>query len=106
MGNINSLKHCWDTTYNLGPKFGYYPEEINPWLIIKEDLKEKAKDIFIGSAVQLFGRGHLIEAIGKTYKENTLVKNANLGNSYISMKYVFYESKLSEGNVSIFKFTP
>ena len=77
MESIKSFEHCRDTICNLGPKYGYLPEATKPYLIIKENFKEKANSIFKGSTVQITSprRTHLRGASGKMlYKEKQLIK--------------------------------
>jgi hypothetical protein len=45
---LDSLKRWWDKLVNIGPKFGYYVNPIKSWLVVKEELREKAERIFNG----------------------------------------------------------
>ena len=74
-GCIPGLKYWWDQLYELGPKFGYFPQASKSWLIIKPEVEGKAETIFQGSGVQLTteGKRHLGASLGSTkYKEENL----------------------------------
>ena len=60
------LSHWWKTLCEIGPKFGYYPQPIKSWLIVKEKFKEEADRIFGGSNIQITttGQRHLGAVIG------------------------------------------
>ena len=50
-GRIPGLKYWWNQFCELGPKFGYFPQTSKSWLIIKPEVRGKAKTIFQGSGV-------------------------------------------------------
>ena len=71
-GCIPELKYWWDQLCELGPKFGYFPQESKSWLIIKPEVKRNAKTIFQGSGLQITteGKRHSCALLGSTkYKE-------------------------------------
>ena len=49
-----------------GPRYGYFPNGMKTWLVVKSDLYETAADIFAGTGVQITtqGRRHLGAALG------------------------------------------
>ena len=67
VGKITQLKKWWDTLYQLGPKFGYYPEGGKSWLIIKGN-QQYAADVFHGTGIKITtnGQRHLEAVIGST----------------------------------------
>ena len=74
-GCIPRLKYWWDQLYELGPKFGYFPQASKSCLIIRPEVEGKAKTIFQGSGVQITteGKRHLGTLLGSTkYKEEYL----------------------------------
>ena len=74
-GCIPGLKYWWDQLCELGPKFGYLPQVLKSWLIIKPEVEEKAKTTFQGSGAQITteGKRHLGASLRSTkYKEEYL----------------------------------
>ena len=65
-GSLNCLKGWWDHIVELGPDYGYFPNAVKTWLIVKEDYLEEAKDKFKDSGVSITtdGKRHLGAAIG------------------------------------------
>ena len=53
-------KRWWDALYQLGPKFGSYPESGKSWVIIKE-IEQYAADIFRRTSIKITtdGQRHL-----------------------------------------------
>ena len=45
-GSLKALREWWDHTFELGPAFGYYPNAVKTWLIVKEHHLDDAKDQF------------------------------------------------------------
>ena len=65
-GSLKALREWWDHTLGLGPAFGYYPNAIKTWLIVKEQHLDKAKDQFNNSGISITTKGkrHLGAVIG------------------------------------------
>ena len=84
-GTVTSIKKCWDTLCKLGPKFGYHPKPSKPWLIVKNEIEEKAVKVFEGTGVKITTTGmrHLGAVIGSiTYKEEYM----NEKNQYLASR--------------------
>ena len=47
------MKHWWDRLVERGPKYGYYVNLANTWLVVKESHLESAKTTFSDSGVQI-----------------------------------------------------
>ena len=41
-GPIDQIRIWWNTLCSFGPKFGYFPEGIKSWIIVRENAKERA----------------------------------------------------------------
>ena len=65
-GSLKALREWWDHTLELGPAFGYYPNAVQTWIIVKEQHLDKAKDQFKDSEISITteGKRHLGAAIG------------------------------------------
>ena len=65
-GKLNRLREWWGKVVSFGPSFGYYPEPSKSWLIVKENMLEKARKIFEGTDIKLTtsGRKYLGGFIG------------------------------------------
>ena len=61
----------------LDPKFGYYPEESNSWLIVKEKAKQRAFTVFKDTAIKITteGQRHLGAVIGSSEYKREYVQN-------------------------------
>ena len=71
-GTIDQLKRWWDLVIKYGPYIGYYAKPGKSWLIVKEEYKSKAEEVFAGSGLQITteGRRHLGAVVGTDqYKE-------------------------------------
>ena len=65
-GSLKALREWWDHTLELGPAFGYHPNAVKTWLIVKEYHLDEAKDKFKDSGISITteGKRHLGAAIG------------------------------------------
>ena len=65
-GSLNCLKGWWDHMVEPGPDYGYFPNAVKTWLIVKEDYLKEPKDKFKDSGVSITteGKRHLGAAIG------------------------------------------
>ena len=65
-GCLESLRDWWDALVEKGPAFGYYPNAIKTFLVVKSDRRERAVNVFEGTAVQITteGRRYLGGALG------------------------------------------
>ena len=52
-GILRSLRSWWDTLVENGPSFGYYPNALKTYLVVKPGKEDKARTIFEGMAVQI-----------------------------------------------------
>ena len=57
-GKLSDLKVWWDRLVELGPDYGYFPNALKSWLIIKEYNLMEAETIFSRS-------GNLVTTEGK-----------------------------------------
>ena len=64
-GALKQLKQWWDGLAELGPDYGYFPNAIKTWLVIKEEHLE-AQELFQESGVSITteGKRHLGAAVG------------------------------------------
>ena len=71
-GTIKSLKKWWEALMMLGPKFGYHPQAVKSWLIVKSDHFSDAKHVFHASNIKITdsGKRHLGAVIGTTTFKN------------------------------------
>ena len=56
-GKIRKLKSWWDYLCIIGPKYGYFPESIKSWLIVKPEKEEEARKIFDGTSINMTTEG-------------------------------------------------
>ena len=65
-GCLESLRDWWDALVEKGPAFGYYPNAIKTFLVVKSDRRERAVNVFESTAVQITteGRRYLGGALG------------------------------------------
>ena len=63
---VKDLKYWWGTLCELGPKFGYYTEASNTWLIIKNNFYDIANTTFKRTKINvtLNAKRHLVAVIG------------------------------------------
>ena len=76
-GPITSLRTWWDYLNSEGPKFGYFPNAIKTWLVVKEGMVAAATAAFSDTAVQITasGRRHLGAALGPASFAECFVKD-------------------------------
>ena len=65
-GDLSSIRSWWDNLSFLGPPFGYFANASKTWLITKDSLLVKAKEIFHDTQVNITsqGRPHLGAPLG------------------------------------------
>ena len=65
-GNLTNLKEWWEQIVRLGPDYGYYPNALKTWLVVKEGKESDAATLFEGTGVSITteGKRHLGAAIG------------------------------------------
>ena len=80
-GELEEMKKWWDRLCSIGPKYGYHPLPSKTVLIVKEEQKQKAVEIFGGTQVQITTKGerHMGAVVGseqfkKQYVENKVSK--------------------------------
>ena len=50
-GTVKDLKYWWETLFEPGPRFGYYPEASKTWLIFKNDFYEIVNATYISTKI-------------------------------------------------------
>ena len=64
-GQLTPLLQWWKQLLSLGPLYGYHPNAAKPYLIVKPQLYDSAKQIFQGTNIQTcHGQRHPGAAIG------------------------------------------
>ena len=65
-GGLSSIQSWWDSLSSTGPAFGYFPNASKTWLITKESVLAKAKEIFNDTQIKITsqGRPHLGAPLG------------------------------------------
>ena len=58
--NSQDLRRWWSVLTEIGPKFGYYPELTQTWLIIKSSVSEKVESVFSATKIKDNNRRFLI----------------------------------------------
>ena len=64
----------------MGPKFGYFREGSKPWIIVRENAKERAQTIFDNTKIKVTtdGQRHLGAVIGTAnFKQNYMKERIN-----------------------------
>ena len=70
---VKDLKYWWETLFELGPKFGYYPEANKTWLIVKNNFYDMANTTFKSTKINVTSteKRHLEVVIGlRSYTED------------------------------------
>ena len=57
-GKLEQLRRWWDKLNECGPAFGYFPNAVKTWLIVKESQLALAKELFCDTGVQITTEGH------------------------------------------------
>ena len=52
-GKLNGLRILWDEICRLGPKYGYFPQPSKTWLIVKEEHRNNANEIFGDTMIKI-----------------------------------------------------
>ena len=79
-GSIINIKHWWLMLFDIGPKFGYFPEPSKCWLIVKPEFYQKAVEIFSDTEVNITteGKRHLGAVVGsESYKQTYVMKKVD-----------------------------
>ena len=65
-GSLSSIRSWWDHLSSMGPTFGYFANASKTWLITKDSLLGKAREIFHDTQVNITsqGRPHLGAPLG------------------------------------------
>ena len=68
IGMCRKLRQWWNYLFEEGPKIGYNPQPTKFWLIVKPQFEAKARQLSMGSNIQISTRGerHLGAVIGNT----------------------------------------
>ena len=56
-GRLVSLRQWWDRLCELGPGFGYFPNALKTWLVVKDRCHSEAEGIFAGTNVKITNEG-------------------------------------------------
>ena len=56
-GSLESLKYWWEVLCQLGPKFAYYPQAIQFWLIVKPQVSVKGTLLYQNTKIQIAEKG-------------------------------------------------
>ena len=64
---LSKLRDWWDRCEEHGPAMGYYPKASKSWLVVKEEEKENAEEMFRGTNIKITteGRKYLGGFVGK-----------------------------------------
>ena len=65
-GSIKVVLKCWQSLEKMGPMFGYHPNALKCWLIVKPNKHEEAIEAFQNTGINVTteGRRHLGAALG------------------------------------------
>ena len=78
--SVTNLLHWWNTLIILGPLFGYHPEPIKCWLIVKPGMKYIALKTFENAGIRITegDKRHLGAVIGSIeYCDNYVTQKVN-----------------------------
>ena len=75
-GCIRLLRLWWDALLKSGPMFGYFPNPVKTWLLVKSDKYQEANDVFGETGVQITteGRQYLGAGLGSGEYETQLMQ--------------------------------
>ena len=85
-GTVDALRRWWDRLTEEGPKYGYFPNAIKTWLVVKEASKEDAAKAFHGTGVQITSGGRRL--LGATVGTTAFTKE------YVSAKILTLENEI------------
>ena len=57
-GKLEQLRRWWDKLNECWPAFGYFPDTVKTWLIVKESQLALAKELFRDTSVKITTEGH------------------------------------------------
>ena len=65
-GKLQHLRDWWEMVESMGPQFGYHPNPVKTWLIVKPEHLPLAENLFSGTGIQITiqGQKHLGAALG------------------------------------------
>ena len=71
-GRLIGIRQWWDGLVISGPRYGYFPNAVKTWLVVKPHLETEASTIFAdtGISITTSGHRHLGAALGsRTFTE-------------------------------------
>ena len=76
-GELSHLRSWWDQLTEMGPTYGYHPNALKTWLIVKEGKIDDATTAFEGTGVGITqeGKRHLGAALGTNSFTESYVQN-------------------------------
>ena len=72
---MQEIKNLWDEICKHGPPLGYNPNATKSCLIVKEEMKDLATDIFKNTGITITTEGHLGAVIGSPEFKRIFTKN-------------------------------
>ena len=72
LGSVRHLRNWWNELNSIGPSFGYFPNAVKTWLVVKEDQQLEAEALFHDTDINITcsGRPHLGLPLGtQQYKD-------------------------------------
>ena len=102
---LENLRAWWDKCCEHGPDMGYHPKASKSWLVVKEDVKERAEEIFRDTGVQITseGRKYLGGFVGKTAGAENYV--TDLVNEWVEQLQTLSKFAKSEPQAAYSAFT-
>ena len=75
-GNLQDLSKWWDNLTERGPCYGYYPNAVKSFLIVKPDKENVARELFNGTNIKITSTGacHLGATVGSEEFKEEYVK--------------------------------
>ena len=52
-GQLGDIRRGWEDVSRQGPGYGYFPNAQKTWLVVKEDLEDRAKELFENTAIRV-----------------------------------------------------
>ena len=77
-GDLCRLRQWWDLLLLLGPRYGYFPNRVKSWLVMKEGAEDTARKVFADSDILITTDGHrcLGGVIGsEAFEQQLLLQN-------------------------------
>jgi hypothetical protein len=82
-GTLNNLRHWWDKISQIGPAYGYFPQDKKSYLIVNENDKKHAQQIFKGVNVSITTGSRFLGSYIGEGKENFVNKKVETWTSTI-----------------------